>query len=97
MVAINDLKTGLGSRFCITDFEKTFDPKTCPGSSSIRNTFSGDSYALIARMACNLAVLPLMTGLLLDSNDGDRSAAAAATPVWFDTLWMPHDRGISAK
>ena len=33
IVAITDLKTGLGSRFCMTDLVKTFWPKISPGAS----------------------------------------------------------------
>jgi len=33
MVPMRDLKTGLGSRFCITDLVKTFSPKVSLGSS----------------------------------------------------------------
>ena len=33
MVAITDLKTDLGSRFCITDLVNTLPPNTSPGAS----------------------------------------------------------------
>ena len=36
MVAITDLKTGFGSRFCITALVKTFCPKISPGASARR-------------------------------------------------------------
>ena len=37
MVAITDLKTGLGRRFCITALVKTFAPKISPGTSGRKN------------------------------------------------------------
>ncbi len=33
MVPINDLNTGLGRRFCMTDLVNTFSPKISPGAS----------------------------------------------------------------
>ncbi len=33
MVAISDLNTGLGRRFCMTALVKTFSPKISPGAS----------------------------------------------------------------
>ena len=98
MVAIRDLKTGLGSRFCMTVFEKTLEPKTCPGSSSKVNTFSGGSYPLTASMACNLAVLPLMKCLLLGCSEGGAGRRwPLRLPSALETLRTPHNGGVSEE
>ena len=43
MVAITDLKTGLGRRFCMTALVKTFSPKISPGVSVLVKTAAGGS------------------------------------------------------
>ena len=43
IVAISDLNTGFGSRFCITVLVKTFGPKISPGSSGGGKKPSGGS------------------------------------------------------
>ena len=41
MVAITDLKTDLGSRFCMTALLKTFSPKISPGASPTSKLTAG--------------------------------------------------------
>ena len=41
MVAMTDLKTDFGSRFCITVLLKTFSPKISPGASPTSKLAAG--------------------------------------------------------
>lgn len=43
MVAINDVKTGFGRRFCITALVKTLEPNISPGFSSVGKIVAGAS------------------------------------------------------
>src|ERR1700690_2915985 len=64
---MSDLKTGFGSRCCITVLVKTFCPKISPGASAAVKKLSGVFEALTASIAWGRAVLPLI----------DRSSAVA--------------------
>src|SRR6476660_6032688 len=57
MVAMTDLKTDLGSRFCITDLLKTFAPKTSPGASPTSKLAAGGTYASTSLIACRRTLL----------------------------------------
>src|SRR6478672_9811860 len=59
MVAMTDLKTDLGSRFCITDLLKTFAPKTSPGASPTSKLAAGGTYASTSLIACRRTLLPV--------------------------------------
>src|SRR6478736_4762436 len=59
MVAMTDLKTDLGSRFCMTDLLKTFAPKISPGASPTSKLAAGGTYASTSLIACRRTLLPV--------------------------------------
>src|SRR6478752_799150 len=59
IVAITDLKTDFGSRFCMTDLLKTFEPKISPGASPTSKLAAGGTYASTSLIAWRRTLLPV--------------------------------------
>ena len=58
MVAITDLNTGLGRRFCMTALVKTFSPKISPGASGVGKIADGSGSAVPRRLIPAVLCLP---------------------------------------
>ena len=60
IVASTDLKTALGSRFCMTVLVKTFWPNTSPGGSATAKLVAGGWWAIIAVIAWRRTLVATM-------------------------------------